>query len=92
MSEPVEHEQGSAGRKSSSSWRLHRIFLGYVLGVVLFLVLLAWAEQEGLSKQWIGPIFLFSTVMVYAGIGIYGRTADADDYYVAGRSIPASFT
>ena len=91
MSEPVEHEQGSAGRKSSSSWRLHRIFLGYVLGVVLFLVLLAWAEQEGLSKQWIGPIFLFSTVMVYAGIGIYGRTADADDYYVAGRSIPAMY-
>ena len=91
MSEPVEHEQGSAGRKGSSSWRLHRIFLGYVLGVVLFLVLLAWAEQQGLSKQWIGPIFLFTTVMVYAGIGIYGRTADADDYYVAGRSIPAMY-
>ena len=72
-------------------WRLHRILAGYVLGVVLFLLLLAWAEQNGLSRQWIGPIFLFSTVMVYAGIGIYGRTTEADDYYVAGRRIPAMY-
>ena len=72
-------------------WRLHRILAGYVVGVLLFLLLLAWAEQNGLSRQWIGPIFLFSTVMVYAGIGIYGRTTDADDYYVAGRRIPAMY-
>ena len=72
-------------------WRLHRILGGYVVGVVMFLLLLAWAEQRGLSRQWIGPIFLFSTVMVYAGIGIYGRTTDADDYYVAGRRIPAMY-
>ena len=76
---------------SNSGWRLHRIFAGYVLGVVLFLLLLAWAEQQGLSRQWLGPIFLFVTVMVYAGIGIYGRTADADDYYVAGRNVPAFY-
>ena len=94
MSEPTGRGNSAGSERSprsTSSWRLHRIFLGYVLGVVLFLVLLAWAEQQGLSRQWIGPIFLFSTVMVYAGIGIYGRTADADDYYVAGRSIPAMY-
>jgi cation/acetate symporter len=45
----------------------------------------------GMSKVWLGPIFLFATVMIYAGIGIYGRTTDADEYYVAGRRIPPMY-
>jgi cation/acetate symporter len=42
---------------------------------------MVWAEEQGLSRHWIGPIFLFSTVMVYAGIGVYARTSDPEDYY-----------
>jgi cation/acetate symporter len=68
--------------------RLARILAQYVAGLCLVLGGLAWAEQAGLSRQWLGPIFLFSTVMVYAAIGIYGRTTDAEEYYVAGRRIP----
>lgn len=68
--------------------RLARILAQYVLGLCIVLAGLAWAEQSGLSRQWLGPIFLFSTVMIYAAIGIYGRTTDADEYYVAGRRIP----
>lgn len=68
--------------------RLARILAQYVLGLCVALGVLAWAEQQGLSRQWLGPIFLFSTVMVYAAIGIYGRTTDAEEYYVAGRRIP----
>jgi cation/acetate symporter len=30
-------------------------------------------------------------VMMYAGIGIYGRTTDPEEYYVAGRRIPAMY-
>ncbi len=71
--------------------RLHRILAIYVAGLAAFLLLMAWAEQRGLSRHWIGPIFLFATVMIYAGIGIYGRTTDADEYYVAGRRIPALY-
>ena len=71
--------------------RLHRIFALYVAGVLAFLALMTWAETQGLSRQWIGPIFLFLSVMVYAGIGIYGRTTDASEYYVAGRRIPAMY-
>ena len=70
------------------SARLHRFLALYVLGVLGFLAVMAWAEQRGLSRHWIGPIFLFVTVMVYAGIGVYGRTTDPDEYYVAGRRIP----
>ena len=53
--------------------RLHRILAFYILALIAFLLLMAWAEQSGLSRRWLGPIFLFSTVMMYGGIGIYGR-------------------
>ena len=71
--------------------RLYRILGGYSAGLLVFLLLLSWAETRGLSRFWLGPIFMFSTVMVYAGIGIYGRTTDPEEYYVAGRRIPALF-
>jgi cation/acetate symporter len=68
--------------------RLHRNLVLYIVGLAAFLLLMAWAERMGMSKVWLGPIFLFATVMIYAGIGIYGRTSDAEEYYVAGRRIP----
>jgi cation/acetate symporter len=71
--------------------RLRLLLLGYIGGLIVFLLLLAWAEQRGLSRFWLGPIFMFSTVMMYAAIGIYGRTTDAEEYYVAGRRIPAMY-
>ena len=52
---------------------------------------MGWAENEGLSRNLIGPIFLFSTVMIYAFIGVSARTTNADEYYVAGRRIPAFY-
>jgi len=60
----------------------------YSVGLLVFLALMAWAEQNGLSRHWIGPVFLFLPVMVYAAIGVWNRTSDADEYYVAGRRIP----
>ncbi|HKB53644.1 MAG TPA: VC_2705 family sodium/solute symporter, partial [Ramlibacter sp.] len=71
--------------------RLHRLLGAYVAGVLLFIAVMAWAEQHGLSRFWIGPIFLFLSIMLYAAIGIYGRTTDPQEYYVAGRRIPAMY-
>ena len=68
--------------------RIHRILAAFVAGFIAFLLLLAWAEQRGLTRFWIGPIFLFATVMMYAVIGINSRTTDPEEYYVAGRRIP----
>ncbi|MEY3969675.1 MAG: Cation/acetate symporter ActP, partial [Pseudomonadota bacterium] len=58
---------------------------------VAFCILLAIAEQMGLSRAGIGYVFLGATVLLYAGIGIMSRTNDADEYYVAGRRVPAVF-
>jgi len=44
-----------------------------------------------LSRQWIGMSFLAATVLLYAGIGFITRTTDADEYYVAGRRVPALY-
>ena len=71
--------------------RLHRTFITYLAYLLAFLLALTWAEQLGLSKQWVGAIFLFATVGLYAAIGIYNRTSNADEYYVAGRRIPAFY-
>ena len=72
-------------------WRLHRNVLIYVVLLLFLLGVMGWAEHEGLSRNLIGPIFLFSTVMIYALIGVAGRTSDAEEYYVAGRRIPAFY-
>ena len=72
-------------------WRLHRQVALFLVGFVAFLLLMAWAERAGLSRGWIGPIFLFLSVMVYAVIGISARTTDPEDFYVAGRRVPAMY-
>jgi glutathione S-transferase len=44
-----------------------------------------------LSREWIGFIFLITTIGLYASIGIMSRTTDAVEYYVAGRRVPAMY-
>lgn len=70
---------------------LRRLFGLYVLGVLFFLGLMALAEYQGLSRNWLGAIFLFVTIGLYAVIGIYNRTTVASEYYVAGRRVPALY-
>jgi cation/acetate symporter len=72
-------------------WRLHRNVLIFVAVLLGLIGVMGWAETEGLSRNLIGPIFLFSTVMLYALIGVSGRTTNAEEYYVAGRRIPAFY-
>jgi cation/acetate symporter len=71
--------------------RLNRVYGAYVLGLLLFIAALAGLEAMGMSRRWIGAIFLLSTVLLYAGIGVLCRTSEADEYYVAGRRVPAAY-
>lgn len=70
---------------------LHYRFGWYVFALVAFLLVLALAERLGLSKVWVAGIFLSATLVMYAVIGVYGRTAESSEYYVAGRRIPAVY-
>lgn len=66
---------------------LHRRFAIYLLGVIACLVGLGLAQYAGLAKPWVAGIFLSLTLVLYAAIGVYGRTTNVDQYYVAGRRI-----
>ncbi|WP_293779106.1 sodium:solute symporter family protein [uncultured Oxalicibacterium sp.] len=71
--------------------RLSRYYSLYTLGFVLFLFVLAILEHEGFPRVWIGYLFMFSTIVVYATIGVLSRTSNMQEYYVAGRRVPAFF-
>ena len=88
MTQPSDRPGIRALHARAYSSRWHRFVGLYVVGVLVFLGCMGWAEHLGLSRLWIGPIFLFVTVMVYALIGISGRTGSPEEYYVAGRRIP----
>ena len=91
---PLKRADSSVDQPSSSATfrrRLDRIYLTYTAGFILFVLGLAALEQMGLSKRSIGVIFLLSTVLLYAGIGILSRTTEPVEYYVAGRRVPAFY-
>lgn len=71
--------------------RLVRYYTRYTLGFILFLIALSILEKEGFPRVWIGYLFIFSTIVLYAGIGFISRTSDVSEYYVAGRKVPALF-
>lgn len=80
-----------AAAYSAYKMRLHRIVLIYIAGLLSFLLLMFFAERAGMSRYWVGGIFLTATMGLYACIGIYSRTADPSEYYVAGRRVPAMY-
>lgn len=75
----------------SFAQRLGRYYIGYTLLFILFLISLTVLEKEGVPRAWIGYLFMFSTIILYAGIGLLSRTSDISEYYVAGRRVPAVF-
>ena len=70
---------------------LTRYFGLYTAGFGLLLLSLSILEVEGVPRFWLGYLFLFATIVVYAGIGVFSRTSDVTEYYVAGRRVPALF-
>jgi cation/acetate symporter len=70
---------------------LNKVYTWYTGGFIAFVLVLAVLEQMGLSRNWIGYLFLAATVLLYAGIGVMSRTNDAAEYYVAGRRVPAIY-
>ncbi len=91
--EVTEHEttSTSASDHSSFSRLLFRWYGRFLVGFVLFCILMYVAELLGLPKEFIGYGFLLLTLGLYAGVGIATRTGVLDEYYVAGRKVPAFF-
>ncbi|PWF54726.1 sodium:solute symporter family protein [Massilia glaciei] len=71
--------------------KLSRYYLWFTACFGLFLCALALLESEGMPRIWIGYLFMFATITLYATIGVISRTSNVSEYYVAGRRVPALF-
>ena len=56
-----------ATSQKSFTQQLKKYYPFYTGGFVTFVVLLAIAEQMGMSSKWIGYCFLIFTILLYAG-------------------------
>ncbi|MBI4937687.1 MAG: cation acetate symporter [Nitrosomonadales bacterium] len=70
---------------------LKKYYSFYTGGFIAFVIIVAILEQMGVPNKILGYIFLFATVLLYAGIGFMSKTAEVAEYYVAGRRVPAFF-
>jgi len=71
--------------------KLSRYYLIFTGCFAMFLLALAMLEHEGMPRLWIGYMFMFATIILYAAIGVISRTSNVAEYYVAGRRVPALF-
>ncbi|MES2126433.1 MAG: VC_2705 family sodium/solute symporter [Pseudomonadota bacterium] len=71
--------------------KLSRYYLWFTACFAAFLIALTMLEKEGMPRVWIGYLFLFATIGLYAAIGVISRTSNVSEYYVAGRRVPAVF-
>jgi cation/acetate symporter len=71
--------------------RLIRAYALYTLGFFLFIYVMTRIERVTGPGTWIGYVFLFVPIAVYAVIGLLSRTSDLVEYYVAGRRVPSAF-
>ncbi len=82
----ADPQQDSRFRK-----RLFLYYGLYTVGLLLFIVMMGAIEHVRGPGVWLGYVFLFVTIAIYACIGLICRTADLTEYYVAGRRVPAFF-
>ena len=63
----------------------------FTLGLFGFVGMMGLLERSNADALWLGYVFLFITIAIYACIGLICRTSDLNEYYVASRRVPAMF-
>ncbi len=63
----------------------------FAVGFVTSILVLGWLESQGLSDRWVGYVFLFLTLLVFSLVGLFTRTSDIAEFFVAGRRVPAIY-
>ncbi len=75
----------------SATKKIGFYYLLFTAGFLFLIYSLSLVEEDSGPGLWLGNIFLFVTIAIYASIGLLSRTSDITDYYVAGRKVPAIF-
>lgn len=71
--------------------RLAHAYALYTIGFFIFIYVMWRVERSIGAGPWVGYVFLFLPIAVYAVIGVLSRTSDVVEYYVAGRRVPSFF-
>ena len=71
--------------------QLGRMYGLYTGGFLAFIVFVGILELLKVPNVYLGYLFVFFTLLVYAVIGVATRTAQVSEYYVAGRRVPAFY-
>lgn len=75
-----------------NSRRLGLLFLFFTIGFILFIAAMGVVEQQlGLPSSMLGWALLIVSIALYTVIGVGNRAHTLDEYFVAGRRIPAFF-
>ncbi len=69
----------------------HRLIAAYGGVLLVLIAALAVLEWAGVDRRVLGYVIVVPTVAIYAFIGIRAHTRSIQDYYVAGRSVPALY-
>jgi cation/acetate symporter len=71
---------------------LDKLFGIYTVVFLAVTILIGIGEFAfGLPNRWIGWLFMGLSLAIYVVIGIVTRTSNPDQYYVAGRGVPAFY-
>lgn len=76
---------------STFQQNLNKIYGIYAGGFLGFVFLMALLDRAGVSETVISYGFVGFTIFVYAAIGVISRTTMVNQYYVAGRTVPAVY-
>jgi cation/acetate symporter len=89
--------EATATGMSRSEWRawegkLYRSYALFAVGLIALIALITFLElNAGLPRGFIGVFFIILSFALYAIVGIANFTKKFDEYYVAGRKVPAFF-
>jgi cation/acetate symporter len=91
MSQEAGYTPLTRAQLSEFRRRLAKYYGAFFVFLIAFTVVLYLFERAGLPQRFIGYAFIFLTLLLYAFIGILNFTRRLEEYYVAGRRVPAIF-
>jgi cation/acetate symporter len=91
MSQEAGYTPLTRAQLSEFRRRLAKYYGAFFVFLIAFTVVLYLFERAGLPHRFIGYAFIFLTLALYAFIGILNFTRRLEEYYVAGRRVPAIF-
>jgi cation/acetate symporter len=91
MSQEAGYTPLTRAQLSEFRRRLAKYYGAFFAFLIAFTVVLYLFERAGLPHRFIGYAFIFLTLALYAFIGILNFTRRLEEYYVAGRRVPAIF-